>query len=378
MKSAIILFIAFFLPTHVMAQQSPPTPPVLAAKAWLLYDYTSEQVLVNENGDERIEPASISKLMTAYVTFVAIKQGKLTKEQKVTPSLNALRYKANDSRMFLRKNKSVTVYDLLSGLIVDSGNDAARVLAETVADSEESFVAMMNQENVRLGLKNTHFMNVTGLPQPQHYSTARDLALLTAALVRDFPEYYLLFSMKNFLYNGIKQTSRNRLLWLDPYVDGLKTGNSKNAGFGLVASSLRDKRRLISVVVGASSDMLRASESQRLLNYGFQYFDAVRLYQKNKTVASIRVWGGTMAMLNIGFRNDVLLTIPAGQLPHMKITMETHRPLNAPVNAGQKIGLLKLAFENKTYAEFPLYALQTVPLANVFSRGWDNIRQFFQ
>ena len=378
-KSLVMLFfIALFLPAIAQAQQSLPPPPVLAAKSWVLYDYTSNQILVNENGDERIEPASITKLMTAYLAFVAIQQGHLSQTQTLTPSAAALRSQGEESRMFLDPSKPVTVGELLRGLIVESGNDAARMLAESIDGNEEKFVERMNKEAQRLGMKNTNFANTSGLPSAQHYSTASDLALLATAIVRDFPEFYPLYSLREYQYNNIKQANRNRLLWIDPYVDGMKTGHTENAGFCLVASAKRDKRRLISVLLGATSDSLRATESQKLLNYGFQYFEAVRLYQKNQQVASIRVWKGTENKVSIGFRNDLFLTIPTGQLAQMKVTMETYQPLIAPISGGQKIGMLKLMLDGKPYAEFPLVALEAIPLANIFSRGVDNIRLLFQ
>jgi len=376
MKLLLLFIIALLFPALTQAQQIPP--PALAAKAWVLYDYTSNQILVNENGDARIEPASLTKLMTAYLSFGALKAGKLSQEQSITPSAEALRTDGEESRMFLAPNKPATVGELLHGLIIQSGNDAARVLAEAVAGSEANFAALMNKEAQRLGMSNTHFVNASGVPHAEHYSTAADLAKLAAAIVRDFPEYYPLYSLREYQYNNIKQSNRNRLLWLDPYVDGMKTGHTETAGFCLVASAKRDKRRLISVVLGATSDNLRATESQKLLNYGFQYYEAVRLYQKDEVVANLRVWKGTENKINVGFRDDLFLSIPSGQLAQMKVTMETHQPLLAPISSGQKIGILKLALGGKPYAEFPLVALDAVPLANVFSRGLDNIRLLFQ
>lgn len=222
MKSVLLFLVVVFFPAFAQAQQILP-PPVLAAKSWLLYDYTSNQILVNENSEERVEPASITKLMTAYLTFSALKQGHLSQDQTITPSAEALRTQGEESRMFLGQNKPVTVGELLHGLIIQSGNDAARVLAETIAGNEEKFSELMNKEAQRLGMKNTHFVNASGLPRDQHYSTAYDLALLAAAIVRDFPEYYPIYSQREYQYNNIKQSNRNRLLWLDPYVDGMKT-----------------------------------------------------------------------------------------------------------------------------------------------------------
>jgi len=379
MKSVLLTLFLFCFSAAVSAQTLPGPPPLeLAARSWLLYDYTSGQVLVEHGGDERIEPASITKLMTGYLAFAAVRQGVLTLNQELTPSAEALRTQGEESRMFLTVGKPVSVGELLRGLVVQSGNDAARVLAEAVGGSEDRFVEMMNREAQRLGMQNTHFVNASGLPREQHYSTARDLALLAAAIVRDFPELYPIYSQREYQYNNIKQTNRNRLLWMDPYVDGLKTGHAESAGFCLVASARRDKRRLISVVLGAASENLRVSESQKLLNYGFQYFETVRLYRKNQTVADIRVWKGTEDEVGIGFRDDLFLAVPVGQLQQIKLSMESWQPLVAPVAPGQKIGMLRLTLDGKPYAEFPLVALQPVPLANVFLRGWDSIRLMFE
>jgi len=379
MKFALLFFSALLLTPIAQAQQSGlPPAPVLAAKSYLLYDYTSSQILANESGNERVEPASLTKLMTAYLTFTALKQNKLSLAQTVIPSAEALRTQGEESRMFLDKNKPVTITELLHGLIVQSGNDAARVLAETIAGSEEKFADLMNKEAQRLNMKGTHFVNATGLPHPQHYTTASGLALLAAAIARDFPEHYPIYALREYQYNNIKQANRNRLLWIDPYVDGMKTGHTESAGFCLVASAKRDNRRLVSVVLGATSDSLRATESQKLLNYGFQYFEAVRLYQKNQPVTSVRLWKGTESKIEVGFRSDIFLSVPKGQLAQLKATMETQPPLIAPIASGQKIGMIKLALGGKPYAEFPLVALKSVPLANVFSRGWDNIRLLFQ
>ena len=362
----------------VAAQAQPAPAPVLAAKAYVLYDFDSGQVLVAQSSTERIEPASLTKLMTAYLTFNALKLGQFSPGELIVPSAEALRIAGEESRMFLDRNKPVTVAELLRGLIVHSGNDAARVLAITHAGSEEKFADLMNQEAQRLNMVNTHFANATGLPHPQHYSTAYDLALLAAAVVRDFPEYYALYRLREFQYNNITQANRNRLLWMDPYVDGIKTGYTDSSKFSLIASTKRDQRRLISVLIGAASDNLRATESQKLLNYGLQHFEAVQLYGKNQTVASVRLWKGTENKVNAGFRQGLSLTIPKGLRMDMKATMETQQPLIAPVSSGQKIGILKVTVLGQPYAEFPLVALESVPMANIFSRGWDSIRLLFQ
>jgi len=334
---------------------------------------------VNQNADARMEPASLTKLMTAYLVFDALKHGTLLPEQNLTVPAAAVRNTGSgESRMLLKAGQSVTVGELLRGLIVQSGNDAAVTLALNIAGSEAGFVDLMNKETKRLGMNNTHFANPVGLPDAQHYSSAFDLALLAAAIVRDYPQHYALFGLRDYTFNNVAQANRNRLLWIDPYADGLKTGHTETAGYCLVGSVKRDNRRLISVLLGASSDNLRATESQKLLNFGFQYFDAVRLYQKDQPVTTVRIWKGTKSHLKVGFRQDLFLTIPKGKLAQLKATMETRQPILAPVSGGQPLGVLKLALDGKPYAEFPLVALEDAPLANVFSRGWDSIRLLFE
>ncbi len=352
--------------------------PQLAAKSYLLYDYTSSQILVNQNGDARMEPASLTKLMTAYLAFDALKHGTLSLKQKLSVPAAAVRNAGSESRMLLKAGQVVTVDELLHGLVVQSGNDAAITLAVNIAGSEAGFVDMMNKEAKRLGMNNTHFTNPVGMTDAQHYSSASDLAVLAAAILRDYPQHYPLFSLRNYTFNNVAQANRNRLLWLDPYADGMKTGHTESAGFCLVGSAQRDNHRLISVLFGADSDRLRASESQKLMNFGFQYFDVARLYQKDQPVTQLRIWKGTASHLGVGFRQDLFLSIPKGTFSQLKATMETHQPILAPVSSGQQLGVLKLTLAGKPYAEFPLLALDSVPLANVFSRGWDSIRLMFE
>ena len=379
MKLTLLFFISLLWPIFSQAQQSgQPSAPVLAAKSYVLYDYTSNQILVSQDSDKHIAPASLTKLMTAYLTFSALKLNQISLGQSTLPTAEALRSQEVESRMFLDKNKAVTIAELLRGLIALSGNDAARVLATVIAGSEENFVEMMNKEAQRLSMSNTHFVNATGATNPQHYSTAYDLVLLAAAIVRDFPEHYPIYGMREFQYNHIPQTNRNRLLWMDPYADGMSTGYNEGDGFHLVASAKRDQRRLISVVLGAPSDSLRATESQKLLNFGFQNFDAVRLYQRNQPVASVRLWKGAESTVKVGFRRDFFLSVPKEKLAQLKATMETRQPLIAPISDGQQIGLMRLSLDGQPYAEAPLLALDSVSQANVFSRGWDSIRLFFQ
>ncbi len=376
MKYFLAPFILLFALVSAQAV-SLPVPPKLAAKAYVLYDYNSRQIIVSQQGNARLAPASLTKLMTAYLTFDALEHDTLSLKQNLTVPLAAVRNTPGESRMLLAAGQSVTVDDLLHGLIVQSGNDAAITLALNIAGSETGFVDMMNKEARRLGMSNTHFTNPAGLSDQQHYSSAADLALLSAAIVRDYPRYYPLFSQREFSFNNVTQANRNRLLWLDPYADGMKTGHTESAGFCVVGSAKRGDHRLIAVLFGADSDALRATESQKLLNYGFQNFDAVRLYEKDQPVTEVRVWKGTSSYVELGFRQDMFLTIPKGMQNQLKATLETRQPIFAPLSGGQKIGTLKLTLVGNPYAEFPLVTLDSVSRANVFSRGWDSIRLFF-
>lgn len=316
--------------------------------------------------------------MTAYVVFDAIKQGKLSLTQRIIPSAYATRMQTEESHMYLNAGKEVTVEELLRGLIVQSANDAARVLAETLANHEMALADSMNNEAQRMGLKDTHFVNATGLPDAQHYSSAHDLALIAAALIRDFPQFYYIYSQREYQYNGINQFNRNRLLWLDPFIDGMATGNNDADEFYLVASAKRDQHRLISVVIGTATEKLRSSESQRLLNYGFQNFETIKLYSREQAVSNKRIWKGTSKSLDIGFLADRYITLPKGQRGALKATLETRQPILAPIDKGQQIGTLHLMLNEKPYLDLPLVALDDIALANVFSRGVDNIRLLFQ
>ncbi len=353
-----------------------PVPPSVAAAAWTLVDVTSGQTIASHQADARRDPASITKLMTAYVVFGALRQKTILPSQMVTVSQTA--WKAEGSRMFIEPRKSVTVDELVHGMIIQSGNDASIALAELVAGSETAFVERMNQEAKRLGMQDTQYANATGLADPRHWSTAADIAKLARAIVRDYPEFYPLYSQKEFRYNNITQPNRNRLLWSDPYVDGMKTGHTEAAGWCLVASAKRGERRLVSVVLGASSDHARASESQKLLNFGFQAFDTVQLYQAGKPVASLRVWKGAAREVGAGFLADRYLTLPRGRAGDLKLTMEAMEPIVAPVARGQRIGVVRVSLDGAPAAEFPLIALEEVGPANLFVRAWDSVRLWFE
>jgi len=369
----ILIGLVAFLSMPLSAQQQPEIS--ISAKSYMLSDYQSGQVLASHNAHERVEPASLTKLMTAYIAFSALKQNRIKLDQIVPVSNRA--WRMIGSRMFIEPNKEVTVDQLIRGMIVQSGNDACIALAEVIAGSEEIFVQMMNQEAQRLGMKNTHFMNTTGLPDPNHYTSAHDLTLLAAAIIRDFPEFYPLYSLKEYTYNDITQPNRNRLLWLDPHVDGMKTGWTKTAGYCLITSAKRDKRRLISVLMGTKSASERSKESQRLLNYGFQFYDTVHLYKKGEILTSIEVWKGAQDDFKAGFKSDVFFTIPKGQADNLKATMEYKQPLIAPVSSGQEVGSVKFTLNGQLVETYPLVALEDVGEGNFIGRAWDSLMLLF-
>ena len=344
-KLRLFLLSLILLPTLAFSQQLPMSP-ALAAKSWLLIEAGTGQQLAAQAADERLEPASLTKLMTAYLTFSALKQRTISLDQSIIVSEKA--WRAPGSRMFIRVNTAVKIEDLIKGMIVQSGNDACVALAEAVAGSEENFAQMMNREAARLGMKSSHFMNATGLPDTQHYTTARDLATLTAALIRDFPEPYAkYYSLKEFRYNAITQPNRNRLLWLDPTVDGVKTGHTDAAGYCLISSAKRGPRRLISVVLGTASDSVRAQESLKLINFGFQFFDAVPLYNANQPVSSLKVWKGGASTVKAGFTSDFVLAVPKGMSNRVKAEMVSRQPLLAPVSAGQPVGTMRVTVDGR-------------------------------
>ena len=353
----------------------PPEALSLAAKSYILRDFQSGQSLASQNVHERIEPASLTKLMTAYIAFSALYQKRISLTQTVPVSERA--WRAQGSRMFIQPSKVVTVDELIRGMIVQSGNDASIALAEAVAGTESAFVQIMNKEAARMGMKNTRFANSTGLPHPEHYSTAHDLALLATAVIRDFPEYYPLYSLREYTYNKITQPNRNRLLWLDLNVDGVKTGHKDAAGYCLITSAKRGERRLIAVVIGTASDSARTVESQRLLNHGFQFYDTVRLYSKEHEVIAIQLWKGAQDKLRTGFGQDIYFSLPKNQADKLEAKMEYKQPLLAPINAGQKVGVVKFMLSGKPVAEHPLVALETVSAGNFFGRAWDSVRLMF-
>jgi D-alanyl-D-alanine carboxypeptidase (penicillin-binding protein 5/6) len=381
--SAALVAAALAAPSLCLGQQPTanaavalPVPaipaPAIAAAAHLLVDVTSGQTLEGVNADERRDPASLTKLMTAYLVFGALRAKSIAPSQMVNVSQRA--WRAEGSRMFIEPRRAVSVDELLHGTIIQSGNDASIALAELVGGSEEAFVALMNKEAARVGMANTHFTNVTGLSAPEHYSTAADMAKLASTLIKDYPEFYPLYAQKEYRYNNITQPNRNRLLWSDPNVDGVKTGHTEAAGWCLIASAKHGERRVLAVVLGAASDAARANEAQKLLNWGFQAFDTVQLYQSGKTISTLRVWKGTLSEVPAGFLADRYLTLPKGKADKLLLTLEAQEPLIAPIARAQRVGTVKVALEGRQVAEFPLIALEEVPAAGFFGRAWDTIR----
>ncbi|MDH5244877.1 MAG: D-alanyl-D-alanine carboxypeptidase [Betaproteobacteria bacterium] len=368
--------LALLLAVLGAASAQPIPAPAIAAQSYLLLDVTTGQVLAADNADERRDPASLTKLMTAYLAFAALRDKAIAPAQLVPVSEAA--WRAEGSRMFIEPRKAVTVDELLRGMIVQSGNDASIALAELVAGSEAAFAERMNAEAARLGLVNTRFANATGLPDSQHYSTAADLARLAAALIRDFPDNYQLYSLREYRYNNITQPNRNRLLWIDPYVDGVKTGHTDAAGWCLIASAKRSERRLLAVVLGAASDGVRTTEAQKLLNYGFQAFDLVQLYASGTPVSSLRVWKGESNAVAAGFAEDRRVTLPKGKAEKLALSMTATEPLVAPVAKGQRVGTVTVSFDGAPMAEFPLVALADVPAASMLGRAWDTVRLWFK
>jgi serine-type D-Ala-D-Ala carboxypeptidase (penicillin-binding protein 5/6) len=369
------LWFSLLLPHGAEAATAPaqirPTPPHIDAQAYILVDFHTGQVLAESNADQRLEPASLTKLMTAFVVFQELRGKHIKLDDSVVISKHA--WRTPGSRMFAEVNKTIPLQDLLQGMIIQSGNDASVALAEHVAGSEEAFASLMNQHAKTLGLEGSHFVNSPGLPDPNHYTTARDVAKVTRALIQQFPDYYKWYSQREFTYNGITQYNRNRLLWRDPSVDGVKTGYTEGADYCLVASALRDGMRLISVVMGAKSAEARARQSEALLNYGFHFFETHRLYKASDPLTIVRVWKGDTSTLPVGLAEDFYVTVPRGQYDKLSASLDVNKIIVAPVAKGQAVGTVNLALGDQTKVQRPLVALQEVPEGGVLRRLIDQV-----
>lgn len=352
-----------------------PSPPTIEAHAYILQDFHSGRVLAQDNADERMEPASLTKMMTVYVVFSELRDGKISLDDKVRVSKKAWRMPG--SRMFIEVGSQVSVEDLLKGVIVQSGNDASVALAEHVAGTEDAFVQLMNQYAQRLGMTHTHFEDASGLPHADHYTTAHDMAILARALIRDFPEHYKWHAIRQYTYNDITQHNRNLLLWQDDSVDGIKTGHTESAGYCLVASAEREGMRLISVVMGASSEKGRARQSEALLDYGFRFFETHRLYAADKPLTDVRVWKGEPSSLGVGLAHDLYVTVPRGEYERLNASMQLDGAVMAPVARGERHGTVTVSLGDKTLTERPLIALESVPEGGLWQRLTDEVRLLF-
>ncbi len=352
-----------------------PAPPAIRATAYLLIDANSGRVLAEKNSMERVEPASLTKLMTAWVVFNEIRNGTVSLDETTRVSKKA--WKMKGSRMFIEVGKEVKIRDLLLGMIVQSGNDASVALAEHIAGGEDAFAQLMNQHAKVLGMNGSHFVNATGWPDENHYTTAHDLAILTRALIREFPEYYAWYSIKEFTYNNIRQSNRNRLLWLDERVDGVKTGHTESAGFCLVTSAKQDDMRLISVVLGTDSEDARVEMSRKLLNYGFRFFESFKLYQAGTPLTEMRIWKGEEEMLPLGLDKDLYITLPRGQRGKLDASMSVEPEILAPAFKGRGYGTVEVRLGEEVITTQPLVALKDIPEGGLWQRFTDSILLWF-
>jgi len=375
LKSGIVAVLAlcFF---SLQANAATPPPPQIAAKGYVLMDFNSGQIIANKNADERLEPASLTKMMTAYIVLDELARGKINLTDDVLISEKAWRMPG--SRTFVEVDTKVSVETLLKGMIIQSGNDASVALAEYIGGGEDVFATMMNQIADKLGMKSSHFQNATGLPHPEHYTTATDMAILARALIHDFPEHYSWYSIKQYSYNGITQYNRNKLLWRDDSVDGLKTGHTEAAGYCLVASAKRDDMRLVSVVLGTKSEDARAVESQKLLSYGFRFFESHQLYGLAESLAEVKVWKGETDALSLGIARTINIVIPRGEYDNLKAEMNIEPTITAPVNKGDTLGNVVVRLGDETVAQAPLVALKDIPEAGIVQSLMDEIMLMFE
>ena len=379
MKLASLLFslLALLMPAVLWGAAKPiPNPPALDATSYYLVDFDSGRVLAEKNPDDRVEPASITKLMTAYLVDKAIADGDVTLDEMVTISEKAWRMKG--SKMFVEVGKQVSVSDLLKGLIIQSGNDASVALAEHLAGSESAFAGYMNHQAKLLGMDNTNYVNATGWPDENHYSSARDIAILTRTLIDEFPKSYNYYKEREYTFNKIRQFNRNRLLWRDDSVDGVKTGHTEAAGFCLVASAQRDEMRLISVVLGTSSDKARTQSSQSLLNYGFRYFETHKLYRSDEVLKTAKIWYGDQEQISMGVGKDIFITIPRGRYRDLDASMEIDAEISAPVERGQSLGQVNIKLDEEMILSEAIVALQTVNEGSLIDRAMDSIKLMFR
>lgn len=373
LRSLLLLAVVIVAPAQAATLM--PAPPQIAARAYIVMDADTGKVIMANREDERFPPASLTKMMTSYILAAELQKGNVSKNDLVPISVKA--WRAPGSRMFIQEGTQVLLSDLMKGIIIQSGNDASVAVAEYIAGSEAAFVDLMNQHANLLGMQNSHFMNATGLPAEDHYASAKDLSLLARSIIEDYPEHYGIYSEKYFTYNKIRQPNRNKLLWRDNSVDGLKTGHTDAAGYCLVSSAKREGMRLISVVMGTNSEEARAQESQKLLAYAFRYYRTHKLYKAGQVLESTKVWAGEQDQLKLGLTDELAITIPRGQSEQLQAILDIEKVIKAPITKGQEFGVVKVMLNDEMVAEVPVVALETIEQAGLLQRIWDAIALFF-
>lgn len=376
---SLISFTLLIVSSVAQAQSFVPDPPAVNAKAFILLDHKTGKVLAKSNADESLPPASLTKMMTSYIIGKEMQEGRISPSDLVTVSENAwAKNFPESSKMFIEVGKQVSVAELNKGIIISSGNDACVAMAEHIAGSEDAFASLMNTYAQELGMSASHFANSHGLPDPEQYVSARDMATLASALINETPEEYKLYSQKSYTYNNIKQYNRNALLWdRSMNVDGIKTGHTSEAGYSLVSSAVEDGTRLIAVVIGTASEQARKIESKKLLNYGFRYYETVTAYQAGESFVSHRIWGGNIDQVELGISEDVVITLPKGQRDKLKANFELEQELQAPLAKGQHVGTVYLQLDGEDVASFPLVTLQAVEEGGLFKRAMDYVKRKF-
>ncbi len=368
-RQTVLLLLMLALPTVFAAPI--PAPPAVSGSGHLLIDFDSGRILAETNADQRLEPASLTKIMTAYVVLRELQEGNVKLADEVLISEKA--WRTPGSRMFIEVGKRVSVESLLKGMIIQSGNDASVALAEYIAGSEETFANLMNDHAQRLGMHDSHFVNSTGLPDPNHYTTPRDIIKVTEATIREFPEYYAWYAVKEYSFNGIKQHNRNRLLWRDNSVDGVKTGHTEAAGYCLVASAKKGEMRLTSVVMGTASEESRAQETQALLNYGFRFYETHKLYGANEPLSRVRVWKGEKEKVALGLKDGLAVTIPRRKYDDLNAKMSVDKIPMAPLRKGQTLGSVKVSLDGAVIASAPLVSLEQINEGGILQNLKDTV-----
>lgn len=377
MKLIKYLLIIFSFSTHttLLAIAAIPEAPSITTNAYILMDYNSGKILLDKNSEQQLDPASLTKIMTMYVIDNEIKAGRLYLNDEVTISKKA--WQTTGSRMFLDVNSKVKVAELIKGIIVQSGNDASVAIAEHVAGTEQAFASLMNDYAANLGMNNSHFTNATGLPDPKHYTTAKDLAILAKAIIKEHPESYAIYSQKSFIYNNIEQMNRNKLLWRNIFVDGIKTGQTDKAGYCLAVSGVKDNTRLIAVLLGAKTDEIRVTDANKLLTWGFRFFTSYKVYQQDQPLKTIRVWGGDIKQVDIGLENDVYVSMLKNNINKINTSLNIPNIIKAPLNKGSVIGNYIVKSQNEIIADYPVIVLSSVKKGNLLKKISDKVAMYY-